>query len=218
METIFKEKIKKEPKVIDETYCNELDKEINLIPLYYEPVFTRLFSEKTFIKKFLILELDLNRELERQNAFYGESILFNNYGPFVVKTSIILKLDKKKLVFTFAKIDKKIDSNKLYVLSLNYKTKYNSKIKTNANFKRMVKNIKYYRKLYDDDIKLDKKSLLLVMLTSKNFKELYQILNKVFNKEETTNIIDKISKISQNGKIIKSWNKYQNSLLAKQYN
>lgn len=216
METIFKEKLKIREKMIDEEYCETLDKSAQLIPIYFAPVFVNLFRQKKFIKKFLILELDLDENLENQNTFYGESILFNSYGPFVVKTSVILKLDKNKIVFTFAKINNKAGgSNKLYVLALNHMAKYESKIKDNDEFNRLIKNIKYYRKLYDRGVELDKKSLLLVALTAGTFKEIYRILIKVFNGKETTEIIKRIYRISQNSQIIKSWNKYQKTLLAK---
>ena len=187
-----------------------------MIPIYFTPVFKTLFRERKFMKKFLILELDLDEALDKQDTFYGKSILFNNYGPFVKKTSIILKLDRDKIVFTFAKIDYQTKNiNKLYELSLNYKNKNKLKIKNNETFTCINKNINYYRKIYEKGIYLDKKSLLITALTSSSFKELYNILIKVFNKEETSELIKKIYHASKNRKIIESWKKYQKSLLAK---
>ena len=74
--------------------------------------------------------------------------------------------------------------------------------------------------MYDRGVELDKKSLLLVIMTSKSFKELYEILIKIFDERETTNIIREVHHTSTNIHIIKKWKKYQkakntNKLLAK---
>lgn len=215
MDTIFKEREKKKAKLLDEIKCEDLDEETIMIPIFFTPVFKILFRERKFIKKFLILELNLDKKLEKQNTFYGESILFNNYGPFVKKTSIILKLDRDKIIFTFAEINHKTkNKNTLYELFLNYNKKNNRKAGDKKSFISVNKNIKYYRKIYENGIYLDKKSLLLTVLTTQSFKELYDILIKFFNREETSELIKKLYHASKNRKIIESWKKYQKSLLA----
>ena len=215
MDTIFKEREKKKIKMLNEIKCEDLDEETEMIPIFFTPVFKTIFRERKFMKKFLILELNLDKKLENQNTFYGESILFNNYGPFVKKTSIILKLDRDKIIFTFAEINhKKNNKNKLYELSLNYNKKNNRRIEDKNSVISINKNIKYYRKIYEKGIYLDKKSLLLTTLTAQSFKELYDILIKFFNREETSELIKKLYHASKNRKIIESWKKYQKSLLA----
>lgn len=218
MNTIFKEKTKKNKKVLDIKYCENLDENIKLIPLYFKPVFNKLFSERQFLKKFLILELDLDESLEKQNTFYGKSLIYNSYAPYVIKTSIIINIDGCKIPFTFTKIDhQNKEKNKLYELNLNNIKKNETNIKENKYFKRIKKNITYYRNLYNRGVILDKKSLLLVILTSSTFKELYEILIKVFDEEETSNIIRELHHISTNIHIREKWKNYQKTkkLLAK---
>ncbi len=211
MNTIFKEKRKNNNKLLDLKYCEQLDENTKLIPLYFKPVFNKIFSKREFLKKFLILELDLDKSLEKQNTFYGKSLIYNNYAPYVVKTSVIVNIDDCKIPFTFTKIDyqNKGLHNKIYELNLNNERKNETKIKENENFKRVRKNIGYYRNLYDRGVMLDEKSLLLVILTSSSFKELYEILIKIFDEKETSNIIKEIHHLSTNIHIIKKWEKYQ---------
>lgn len=222
MNTIFKEKKKENNKILDIKYCENLDETIKLIPIYFKPVFNKIFYKREFLKKFLILELDLDNSLEKQNTFYGKSLIYNRYAPYVVKTSIIISIDGCKIPFTFTKIDhKNKENNKLYELVLYNAKKNKSNIRQKEYFKRVKKNIIYYRNLYNRGVILDKKSLLLVILTSSTFKELYEILIKVFNEEETSNIIKELHHLSTNIHVIKKWKKFQkskniNKLLAKQ--
>ena len=57
----------------------------------------------------------------------------------------------------------------------------------------VLKNLEYYRNLYyNGDVKLNESELWLVMLTSRNFVELFNISSKIFNDKERDKFIRKV--------------------------
>ncbi|MBR3898529.1 MAG: hypothetical protein IKJ43_04560 [Bacilli bacterium] len=210
-EIIFRSKRKYEPNFFNIEDYKKIDETIKLIPLYFEPVFKKIFRNQKLLKKFLVIELGLEKNLEYKHAYYGESVLLNKYGPFVTKTSVILKLykNKKPLIITFAQVDynQNYKENKLYELVINYDNKMisNGKIKIVNKTK---KDLIYFRKLYKNNIPINRQKLLMVALTSKSFKELYEIISKIYNKEDTYTIMKSALKASKNQTIKKEWKKY----------
>lgn len=206
---IFKDKKKVKKKDIKQKIKN-IDETTELIPIYFGPVFKKIFQNHRLLKNFLIIELNLDKKLKKQNVYYGSSVLINKYGPFVVKTSFIIKVcNSKPLIITFATTDyqKPHLKNRLIELTINYNEKY--KFKNIKIINKTKKEIKYYRKLYNRKIYIEKKHLLLVALTSNTFMELYEIISKVFDEDDTNLLINAAAKASKNKKIINDWKIYR---------
>lgn len=127
-------------------------------------------------------------------------------------------------VYTFAQIDKTAKSsyNGVYQLILNTSKEddyFNDKdivLKDEKNNKKLkgfgihVRNIEYYRKMYENGKKLKDKELILVALTSNSFKELYEILSKIYTKKDTEKFMKFAVKTSKNIKIKLKWKEFNN--------
>ena len=146
--------------------------------------------------------------IEANSKNYNE-VLFRNL-IYVAKLVGIKLLKKGEDI-------KKLKSKQLFQLNINsneYNDKYGEDILElkgkhikAKNFKVIIKNIAYYRKLYYNKTKeLTKGQLWLVALSAKTYTELYKILCEIYDDE---NHIDQIMKevfsLNQDKKILTDW-------------
>ena len=124
----------------------------------------------------------------------GENVSELNKKIFVqINLNAMEKLDKSK-----NKI--KIGSDRVVMFGLD-----SNQIYTENKFT-LVKYLEYYRNIYyNEDNKLSKSEKWLVVLTSRNFKELYDLLENVLDEEERDNFIRKVVRMSSDKFIISEW-------------
>ena len=70
-----------------------------------------------------------------------------------------------------------------------------------------IKYLDFYRNLYyNKGVKLTESEMWLVMLTSKNYKELYETLGYILNKEDRNDFIRKVIELSNDKFFMDDWN------------
>lgn len=225
----------KEKKYLNEIDMLKLDKDVELVPLYWDAMFKAVFtSDLELLKKFILLQLSevidpdicsirlLNNELvkdenneskktldiyvnindnifvdievntelykyiEHRNALYLDklhTLIFKSGSPYeLIKETKIIQLN-----LNAHKDDNKIGRDIIVSYGLDTNNIYQNNKCT------VLKNLEYYRNLYyNGDVKLNESELWLVMLTSRNFVELFNISSKIFNYKERDKFIRKV--------------------------
>lgn len=226
-------------------YLEKLDRELKFIPLTYDQLFKKIFSNnKELLKAFLISVLKLNHKQD-----YNIDILtnelpkeqYNEYGSRVDITVIINNKIKVNIEINQEKFENILDRNFLYITKehtlnikkgINYKDFYKYEtiqlnLNTNTygteingedifylksnntdkniinNFKIIIKDLNYYKKIYKTTNK--KEHIWLALLMSESFTELESVLNKLMSIRDKDYFIKEVINMCEDAFFAHSW-------------
>ena len=209
----FKSFFSKNPDFLKEFLILQLNLDINpnktAIDITSEEYPIDKIDDKVYRIDILVyLNKDIITNIEANSKNYNE-VLFRNL-IYVAKLIGIKALKKGEDI-------NKLKNKQLFQLNINsneFDNKYGEDILElkgkhikAKNFKVIVKNIAYYRKLYYNKTKkLTKGQLWLVALSSKTYTELYKIMSEIYDDEDHIDqIMKEVFSLNQDKKILTDW-------------
>lgn len=230
---VFKKCIKSNVKYTLDDY-KILDESLEFIPLWFKPALFNMYFNKNLMRKFLVVLFDLDESLEFNDIYYGKDIMLEDYPSFVFKTSVMITFGGESfsksdflnfdgsLIWNFVRYDEDFSKKDgLYQLVINTGESGDKNLVFKDDdsgivldgFRVYVRNIGYYKKLYLRGEHLDKKDLILLIFSISTFSELYEIVSKVFNYEDTLEFMKYAVETSQNSKIIRQFKEHEGERL-----